>query len=280
MMRPQLPTTAIAPGDRPRSAVRSPTQRATGIDPRRRRRWIPAAISAAAVLFVAGATTAIVIALHSNNKATAAPQTINPTTPPPTTRHSHARSTATSTVPTTSHASSSPTAAVNAQLLRALGVCTTQCVISGQVSIQHPVWGKSTLITTATSANGTTMGTAHIAVIDAASQLKWSYTLPGMYSLAPAPKPIDAAGHVFLNYNPGRYNGVIVLDAIGGGFDDFDSLRKQDNPAGGRFYSATATDVNGTYEIDVAINDCVPDCAEGKLQHTIYQWTGTAYAAI
>jgi len=142
------------------------------------------------------------------------------------------------------------------------------------------ITGVGQVSTSAMPVNGTMLGTAHIAVIDAAGQLKWSYVLPGMYALAPAPKPIDATGYVFLNYNPGRYNGVIVLDAIGGEFDGFDSLPKQDNPAGGLFYSAATKDVDGTYEIDVATNSCVPDCADGKLKHTINQWTGTAYAAI
>jgi hypothetical protein len=99
-----------------------------------------------------------------------------------------------------------------------------------------------------------------------------------MYTLAPAPRPVDAVGHIFLNYNPGRYNGVIVLDPIGGGFDDFHSL-PTNGGLSGRFYSATATDTDddGTYEIDRAVNDCRPSCASGSLTHTIYRWNGAAY---
>jgi hypothetical protein len=289
-MRPAAATVPVASGEHQRAGVASTTRGATRLDTSRRRRWVPAVVGAGVVL-IAGVAVAVVIAVHNHDKATASPPRPTATTPSPNTAHSRAATTSSapatttptppmSTAAATSHPSSPPSVEVNAQLLRALGVCSTQCVITGEVAIEHPVWGRSTLITTAPSATETTRGTAHIALIDTAGRLRWSYTMPGMYSLAPAPKPIDATGHVFLNYNPGRYNGVIVLGAIGGGFDDFGSLPKQDDPVGGRFYSATATDVNGTYEIDVAINNCVPTCANGKLEHTIYQWTGTAYAAI
>jgi hypothetical protein len=72
---------------------------------------------------------------------------------------------------------------------------------------------------------------------------------------------------------------VIVLDPIGGGFDDFGSLPTKADPAAWRFYSAVTTDTNkdGTFEIDQAVNNCTPSCADGTLTHTTYEWTGTSY---
>ncbi len=50
-------------------------------------------------------------------------------------------------------------------------------------------------------------------------------------------------GRIFIDYDPGRYNGVIILGPTVDGFEDFDALP----PAGdylGRFYYAEATDAD------------------------------------
>jgi hypothetical protein len=99
-----------------------------------------------------------------------------------------------------------------------------------------------------------------------------------MVVLEPASKPLDRAGNIFINYDPGRYNGVIVLRPDAEGFIDFDSLPTVDNYAG-MFYWAEAQDVDddGVLEIVHTTNDCNPSCVEGKLGENIYQWNGTEF---
>lgn len=89
---------------------------------------------------------------------------------------------------------------------------------------------------------------------------------------------IDATGNVFIEYDPGRYLGVIVLRPTLDGFDDFRSLPVDDSGVGG-FYSAGTVDVegDGIYEIAVLQNDCVPDCAGGTMVETDYWWVGSTY---
>ncbi|NUO56068.1 MAG: hypothetical protein HOV78_05355, partial [Hamadaea sp.] len=98
--------------------------------------------------------------------------------------------------------------------------------------------------------------------------------------LAPHSPSRDNTGHIFLDYDPGRLNGVIILGPSPAGFDTYETL-----PAPGeyaqRFYSATVvdTDHDGRFEIDSALNDCEPDCAGGTIHHTSYHWSGSDYIA-
>ena len=196
--------------------------------------------------------------------------------------------------PTTSGSTSAPaptatpsptSVSVTPAMLLAAGACTAPCKITGQVPYTDPVAGGATLVTILNSSKGPygeNPGNAYIAAVSADGQLVWKYQLPGStwWALAPVPNPVDNTGHIFLNYNPGRYNGVIVLDPTGTGFDDYGSLPPGQDPLGWRFYSATAVDPthSGTYEIKATVNNCVPDCADGKQVQSFWRWNGTDYA--
>ena len=162
--------------------------------------------------------------------------------------------------------------------LQSLGVCHVKCVHTGQIDFRHPSWGASTLLTLLAAPD---VGTreATIVVVDAAGSVRWQHQAGPWEQLAPADPPRDRTGHLFLNYNPGRLNGVIVLGITDEGLVDFDSLPKPGDYAS-RFYSAELVDGerDGRYEIDSGINDCDPDCAGGKIHHRIYRWNGTTYA--
>jgi hypothetical protein len=92
--------------------------------------------------------------------------------------------------------------------------------------------------------------------------------------------PIDELGHLFLDFNPGRYNGVIVLRPIANGFATFGTLPPEGDYAG-RFYYAEALDQDGDgrYEVDLHNNDCEPDCAGGTVTTVRYRWNGKDYAS-
>lgn len=161
--------------------------------------------------------------------------------------------------------------------LRALGACRSRCIISSKLDFDHPTWGRCTIVTT--KAADTATVDANIAVVDAAGTLRWHHWGGGWPELALAEPARDRTGHIFLNYNPGRYNGVVILGPSKAGFDTYDSLPPPDDYRS-RFYSSDLRDVDGDgiYEVDSAINDCDPTCAEGTVNHTIYHWNGTTYA--
>lgn len=152
--------------------------------------------------------------------------------------------------------------------------CSSPCDVTGVVAFNHPTWGPSNLIS-----SGTEGGDYQLDVVDAGGSVVWTQAFgTNWYELAPHDPSIDDTGHLFVDFNPGRYNGVIVLAPVDDGFEDFDTL-----PAYGdyntRFYYAEAvdTDGDGTLEVEVSANDCDPSCADGDITSTVYAWDGEDY---
>ena len=171
-----------------------------------------------------------------------------------------------------------PALATIGRILRAQGLSLPRPAgkITGRVSFNHPAWGLSTLVTTELPdrAGG------WIYVVDGYQNVRWSRRFAGATdSLAPHKPAIDKLGHIFLDYNPGRYNGVVVLKPVPGGFDDMRTL-PPDGEYNGRFYNAQAVDPDGDgqFDIDVARNDCNPSCAGGAISTQVFRWNGDDYA--
>ncbi len=92
----------------------------------------------------------------------------------------------------------------------------------------------------------------------------------------------DATGNTFVTYNPGRYDGVLVLVPTPDGFEDIGwSDASGDTHYRGRFAIYYAELVgpgpNGQYTIRQSTNDCTPSCAEGTVTHRDLHWNGTDY---
>lgn len=145
------------------------------------------------------------------------------------------------------------------------------------VTIMHPVWGATRLVTSLPVSSGP----GSIIAYDMDGAILWSWYSEFQYTLEPwgttsGTPSVDAAGHVFFRFNPGRYDGVIILVPTSDGFDDFGSLPAADGSTEGRFYSADVVDDNGDgiYEVVVATNDCNPDCAGGSTTFATYRWDG------
>lgn len=146
---------------------------------------------------------------------------------------------------------------------------------TGRVAFQHPTWGPSTLVTTVLEPVNSG---GWIYVVDAAGDVRWSYRVTDAATLQPHAPGVDALGHLFLDFNPGRYNGVIVLRPVYDGFIDFATLP----PAGEyntRFYYAEAADADGDGRLEVvaSTNDCDPDCAGGTVRERTFTWDGADY---
>lgn len=174
-------------------------------------------------------------------------------------------------------ADTGPTA-VTGETMQKLGVCQQQCKISGRANFTHSTWGQSTLYTTLHTGGGP--GEAHIVVLNANRQVVWKYDSDQFTELAVAMPPVDDTGHIFVNFDPGRLNGVIVLSSADDGFDTYSSL-----PASGeyrtRFYGARIVDIDGdrVNEIEVETNDCNPSCAGGTATTRLFKWDGRDYVA-
>lgn len=147
-------------------------------------------------------------------------------------------------------------------------------------AIMHPTFGPAAITAFQWETDsGEKRGT--IRVNDEDGSIRWEYTnTSGMYEFALNETAIDEAGNIFINYNPGRYNGVIVLRPIADGFEDFGSLPEEDG-YDARFYYAEVRDEDrdGELEIVASENDCDPSCAGGTTTSTAYEWTGSDYAA-
>lgn len=179
------------------------------------------------------------------------------------------------------NAPTATSAAVEADILAIASVCELQCEVTGKVTFDHQTWGPSVLYTILRSGGESAgPGEAHIVVLDGDQKVVWQYSTDGYYELAPAEPPVDNTAHMFINFNPGRLNGVIVLSSIDGDFDDYATLP----PEGGyrsRFYGAYAVDVegDGRYEIKLESNECDPSCTTGMPTSQLFRWDGQDYKA-
>jgi hypothetical protein len=101
-------------------------------------------------------------------------------------------------------------------------------------------------------------------------------------SLAFADPATDATGNTFITYNPGRYDGVLVLVPTAAGFEDigWDDQSYGTQYDGKRAYYNAKLDGLGpdrTYAIRTSHNDCEPSCADGTTTEQVLHWTGTDY---
>lgn len=174
--------------------------------------------------------------------------------------------------------------------------CGSDCKVTGQIMFRHPSWGFVTLVTTVHGDGYPGLGSLHDAmfvVVDRNDRIRYrsrsmagvamQWTRDAPEGFAPAQSFPDAArsaddGNLFLYYNPGRYNGVIVLRPTLAGFDDFGSIPGPGSNAGS-FYYAEVARLRGAAAIVETSNDCEPSCAGGHITNSILQWTGSSYAA-
>jgi hypothetical protein len=117
-----------------------------------------------------------------------------------------------------------------------------------------------------------------IVAIDATGNVRWRHDTGTQRTFVLTKPAMDGAGNVFVVYNPGRYDGVIVLRPTAAGFDDFKSLPSPDE-YGPRFYGARVADVNrdGVFEILTTAYGCDPSCADGQVAKRTYGWNGRDY---
>lgn len=150
------------------------------------------------------------------------------------------------------------------------------------VSIQsftHPSWGAATFVVCRPHVTardpwiGYPNGTAaHVVVVDAKGHVRWNAPdLDGLSSYAweLAVPATDSSGNLFVHYDPGRYDGILVYRPVANGMQllkDFYYAELASPGADGRYY-----------RIRQYTNDCKPDCARGTTTSRLYTWNGTTY---
>jgi hypothetical protein len=92
----------------------------------------------------------------------------------------------------------------------------------------------------------------------------------------------DATGNTFVTYNPGRYDGVLVLIPNADGFDDigWDDRSSRQHYYGKRAYyyaELVGPSANGQYTIRQSRNDCTPSCSGGTVTTQDLHWNGSDY---
>jgi hypothetical protein len=93
----------------------------------------------------------------------------------------------------------------------------------------------------------------------------------------------DSTRNAFITYNPGRYNGVLVLVPTPDGFQDIGwDLEMNDTThyMGKLAYyyaSLQGPGPDGKYTIIQYKNDCMPNCAGGTVTSQVLHWNGTDY---
>lgn len=146
-----------------------------------------------------------------------------------------------------------------------------------RITFEHPTWGETTLVT---SLSGSA-GTGYITVFDSQGAPVWAFDTggsPPWYAMSLNDPPTDASGNIYINWDPGRFNGVTALHPVPDGFEDYDTLMDTGD-YNGRFYNAELEDVDGdgTLEVTQFTLDCNPSCANGNVSSETFWWTGSGF---
>ena len=234
-------------------------------------------------LIAVGALVLLCAGCGSDDGGTAA-RTVTVTASAPTSTSVGGNPTSESTTSTTDEATGGDdattapaTAALPAQ--PPTGGVPSSCVntkVTGTIDLVHPSWGPTRIFTVM----GKDLGPqpACLLAVDGSGTVRWSFTDDsGESRWAPAASAPDATGNVFVKYNPGRYDGIIVLHPTADGFSPIGKTYS-DGPL--RYYYAElqGPDSSGAYSIKESRNDCNPACANGTVTSKILRWNGNDYA--
>lgn len=151
------------------------------------------------------------------------------------------------------------------------------CVVVGSLNFAHPKWGEVRLEAYAKRPASEMVAPAEQAgyrVVAASGSILFNKRIDDqgsiLYDFGVLPHFKD--GFMFISYNPGRYEGIIVLRATAEGITDFGSDSFPGNYSG-RFYSAKVEQQSdGTFAIIRTINSCMPSCANGTYTKTTFTY--------
>jgi len=158
---------------------------------------------------------------------------------------------------------------------------------TGTVTIDHKAWGATTIVSCGPT--DVVPSTAEgVLAVDSTGTVTWNSGVPAdvnSQEFALANPATDASGNIFITYNPGRYDGVMILHPTDTGmeilagsyYEDIDPAATTSYP--NDFYQSqlVGPGSDGLYQIAKSVNDCVPDCASGQTTTQVYAWNGQSY---
>lgn len=164
-------------------------------------------------------------------------------------------------------------------LLAEHDLCEATAIISGSVVFTHPTWGRVVLVTCSPPSPP---GPSGAAVVDAAGVLRWTYAWldnPGLAYRFTLHRPAtDASGNFFIDYDPGRYPGLMVLRPKVNGMRVLYGPSRSEYTEPSMYYAELiGPGADGRFTVKQSHNDCNPTCAGGTTTSWIYRWNGSSY---
>lgn len=159
-----------------------------------------------------------------------------------------------------------------------LGLCSRACQSNGKFQFTHPTWGRVTLFTLISFERN---GPTNAVVVDAAGRVRWS--MGGTdddrynYEWALANPARDKSGLIFINYNPGRYNGLYVLQPVPDGMRVVAGTYYVHQGQDLYYASLEGPAADGLYRVLKSNNDCDPTCAEGTTTSVRLKFNGRSF---
>jgi len=152
--------------------------------------------------------------------------------------------------------------------------------VTGTTLIDHPAWGPTTIVVCGPT--DTPIQDAGILAVDSTGSARWSTESSDNHVTYKLADPAtDASGNIFIVYNPGRYDGVMILhptsESIEVLADSYASYQEQASPLFFYYAKLVGPGTDGLYQIEQFDNDCVPSCAEASPTSSMYAWNGTTY---
>lgn len=165
---------------------------------------------------------------------------------------------------------------VTPQFTGAGSACAGGSVV-GTADITHPAWGPTRIFAVKSTTGSSSTGPACLVAMDAQG-VRWSHAEQDSHTevwkfASPA---TDSTGNTFVIYNPGRYDGVIVLVPTADGFAPIEPSYQ--TGANRYYYAELVGPQNGQYAIQAENNNCVPDCAGGTITRRQLHWNGSTYS--
>ena len=244
--------------------------------PNTAKRWWVIGSTAAVVLLL----LALLLVWRPWQRADVSGPTAEPTTKEPATQ---------STAPTSallSATSPSPITATTVPVsMPAYPPANSGCqgTVTGHHDIDHKTFGPLRIFLALSTVGADSA--ACIAAVTAGGAALPPITLDARESVGFANPATDSTGNTFITYNPGRYNGVLVLIPTAGGFEDigWDDTGGSTQHYYGKhaYYNAEllGPGPDGRYTIRQYIHSCTPDCASGPTTIEDLHWNGSDYVA-
>jgi hypothetical protein len=151
------------------------------------------------------------------------------------------------------------------------------CAVVGSLHFTHPKWGQVRLEAYEKQSKSTMVVPAKQAgyrIVNASGTVLFNKKIDDQGSALYEFKvlPYFRDGFMFISYNPGRYEGIIVLRVTTDGISDYGSDSFPGN-YNGRFYSAKVEQQpDGTFAIIQTTNSCMPSCAGGTNTFTTFTY--------